>query len=594
MKMRRILTIAVWAALMPISMTATNDSGQPVMMLTGASFAVPENGWFEIACGNMDAEAINKAVSGEAIYHTARRMHAGTFYTATELERTDVLVIGHVHNQNVANEQWIKESWEDYTNIASTTDYSVAYDYVIKRYIADCKALESNPGSKYFGTPGGKPARIILCTHWHDARTTFNPAIRKLASRWGFPLVEFDKNIGFSKEDAASGEPQPSLAMAHDSETIGGVKYGWHPLRGSATHIQQRMAQIFLDVAKTELGIDVPFRCEAQPLSPLVAPGETASVMYTFNAGHYPFSIDYSAGCGSWSNECLNDAKLIVDAPGEGEADFGISSLADATGMDAALPATLKVGLADKTIYPSFDGYIHEAYKDQSFTGNETLQLKNGDNWSRKIYITFPVEDMAANASKVVFRLFFDSYVLGTLNNEKRPMDGFETIEVGGNTDVYGSTLKWSTHASHEFEPIASAKLVAAMAGKWIGWDVTDWVKARIAAGAKHLTFRVTTPYRWRSLTSFVAMENGTSPHLAPQMLFAMENESSVRDDIADKCAVDISGDMLRNPSGRALRIFSADGRVLYSGSAESISLAGFSPGMYICSAPTGAIKFAR
>ncbi len=566
------------------------------MLLTGASFAVPENGWFEIACEDLGAEPINKAVSGEAIYHTARRMNSGTFYTTAELDRIDVFVIGHVHNQNVANEQWLKDSWEDYTSIATTTDYSVAYDYVIKRYIADCRALKDNPESRYYGTAEGKPAKIILCTHWHDGRTTYNPAIRKLAAKWGFPLVEFDTNIGFSKDDVAPGEPQPSLAMAHDTETINGVKYGWHPLRGSASHIQRRMAQIFLDVAARVLGVEVPFECSLAPVSPLVLAGEEAAVMMCFRAGQYPFTVTYCAGGTDFVGNTLVDMPLIVEAAaGTAEVDFSVGSASDICGTEAILPEKQTVYVADKAVAPTFDGYVHEAYKEQSFTGNATLQLKNGDNWSRKIYITFPTDGIDIDASCVAVRVFFDSYVLGTLNNEKRPMDGIETLDIEGNTNVYGPTLKWSTHGSHVFEPIASTSLTTGMEKKWIGWDVTDWVKAKVTEGAKHLTFRISTPYRWRSLTNFVATENTDTPHLAPQLLIAKSSTTSGVDSaVAPTSPLSVIGDTLGNFSLEPLRIFSPDGRILYSGTPESLSLSFLPSGLYIAATPSPSVRFLR
>lgn len=37
------------------------------ILLTGASFASPQNGWFEIGCRKLNAEAINRAIGGEAI-----------------------------------------------------------------------------------------------------------------------------------------------------------------------------------------------------------------------------------------------------------------------------------------------------------------------------------------------------------------------------------------------------------------------------------------------------------------------------------------------------------------------------------------------
>ena len=66
-------------------------------LLAGASFAVPENGWFELVCDAFNAEAMNKAVSGDAIKHTASDMFYDRFYTDEELERNDAFIIMHVH-----------------------------------------------------------------------------------------------------------------------------------------------------------------------------------------------------------------------------------------------------------------------------------------------------------------------------------------------------------------------------------------------------------------------------------------------------------------------------------------------------------------
>ena len=187
------------------------------ILLTGASFATPANGWFEMGCERLNAVPLNKAVAGESIIHTANKMKEGTLYTTEELKKMTALVIMHVHNRNVADD----------------SDYGIAYDYVIKKYTSDCHAL-------------GKPAIIVLCTHWHDARTTFNKTIRQLAERWGLPLVEFDKNIGFSKNELhpVTGK-QYSLMYASDVQTTDGVVYGFHPLKGRDEYIQQRMAAIF-------------------------------------------------------------------------------------------------------------------------------------------------------------------------------------------------------------------------------------------------------------------------------------------------------------------------------------------------------------
>ncbi len=95
-------------------------------LLAGASFAVPENGWFELVCDAFNAEAMNKAVSGDAIKHTASDMFYDRFYTDEELERTDAFIIMHVHNQDVASTAGIKENYEDYhTRRHSTIQHGV-------------------------------------------------------------------------------------------------------------------------------------------------------------------------------------------------------------------------------------------------------------------------------------------------------------------------------------------------------------------------------------------------------------------------------------------------------------------------------------
>ena len=89
---------------------------------------------------------------------------------------------------------------------------------------------------------------IVLCTHWHDCRTVYNESIRKLAAKWGFPLIEFDKYIGFSKNvlHPVTGKPFSQL-YSTDIQVTEGIAYGHHPIRGEQSYMQQRMAAIFVD-----------------------------------------------------------------------------------------------------------------------------------------------------------------------------------------------------------------------------------------------------------------------------------------------------------------------------------------------------------
>ena len=223
------------------------------ILLTGASFAAPQNRWFEMGCAMLNATPINRAVNATTIAHTANWMELGKLYTKQELETLDALVIMHVHNRNVADENGLLENYRDYSMPLAIDSYAAAYDYVLKRFISDCYELRNDPDSKYYGSKSGKPAVIVLCTHWHDSRTIFNSSIRRLAEKWGFPVVEFDKYIGFSKNTLHPvTKEQYSRLYTVDThvEDEDGVTYGWHPVNGDDSFIQRRMAAIFADLMR--------------------------------------------------------------------------------------------------------------------------------------------------------------------------------------------------------------------------------------------------------------------------------------------------------------------------------------------------------
>ena len=123
------------------------------ILLTGASFASPQNGWFEIGCRKLNAEAINRAIGGEAIANTANRMANGTLYSKEELENIDALVIMQVHNKDVYEELQLKDKYTDYEVPFDRSNYAAAYDYVIKRYLTECYELRNDTTSKYYNTP---------------------------------------------------------------------------------------------------------------------------------------------------------------------------------------------------------------------------------------------------------------------------------------------------------------------------------------------------------------------------------------------------------------------------------------------------------
>lgn len=215
-------------------------------LLTGASFAYNGNAWFAKVCEKLNKNAYNKAVSGESIKNTAIKMHNGTFYSKAEFEDFDTLLIMHVHNQNVCDETDLQDNYTDY-EVSTSMSYSQAYDYVLKKYATECYAAKDDSTSKWYGTQCGKPCKVVCMTHWHDARTVFNESIRRLRDKWGFGLIELDKNIGFSKNQAhpVTGA-QVSVIYAQDTEVIDGVAYGWHPSRNTGAYIQDRIAEVVM------------------------------------------------------------------------------------------------------------------------------------------------------------------------------------------------------------------------------------------------------------------------------------------------------------------------------------------------------------
>lgn len=214
------------------------------VLLTGASFAYSGNQWFGMVCEKLGIVGFNKAESSLTIAtSTAQRMHDGTLYSAEEFEQFDVFLIFHSHNEKVSNTENLKTNYEEYT--FPITDKSVAWDYVLKKYAADCYAAKDNPNSRWYGTKYGKPFIVAACTNWHDSRTVFDDSIRELRDKWGFHLIELDKNIGFSKNQVhpITGE-QVSILYSVDTQVIDGVTYGWHPTREPNAYAQVRIAQI--------------------------------------------------------------------------------------------------------------------------------------------------------------------------------------------------------------------------------------------------------------------------------------------------------------------------------------------------------------
>ena len=68
--MRKVLLCFFLLGILNLNAQTTKGKKYNIL-LTGASFASPNNGWFELGCKYLDANPINKAIPGEAIADAA-------------------------------------------------------------------------------------------------------------------------------------------------------------------------------------------------------------------------------------------------------------------------------------------------------------------------------------------------------------------------------------------------------------------------------------------------------------------------------------------------------------------------------------------
>ena len=452
-------------------------------LLAGASFAVPENGWFELVCDAFNAEPLNKAVGGDAIKHTASDMFLDRFYTTEELDRIDAFIIMHVHNQDVASTNGIKENYEEYT-YDEIQQYNTAYDYVIKRYKADCYNLKFNPESRYYQTENGKPATIILCTHWHDSRITYNQSIRTLAERWQLPLVEWDENIGFTRKVVDADGRQPSIKYAADTEKIYDITFGWHPMRGKEQYIQQKIASIAMEKL-TELFTPVPASVELGEKSKVIVPGEQGYFVCRFT-GVPPWSLTYTVNGEEHRLDSITTNPLIVEVtPTADETTVLPVAVSNRYTESGIVAGEAHIYTGRQSVSPTFDTYVHQANQTTVYTDADHLEVKgNTDTHTREAYLSFATTGIDPQAERMVVRAYYYDCIYPSW-----PRKETHPVEIWGNTESY-TTMTWNTKPD-QFTRIGETLVRADELNSYIEWDVTDWAKAQIEAGASLLTFKL-------------------------------------------------------------------------------------------------------
>lgn len=559
-------------------------------MLTGASFAVPANGWFELGCAAFDAKPLNKAVSGEAILQTASRMYKGTFYTKAELEAVDVFVIMHVHNQNVANTEWIKEDYAEYTESALSTNYPIAYDYVIKKYKDDCYKLKDDPTSKYYGTESGKPALIMFCTHWHDSRTTYNNAIRTLSTRWNIPLIKWDENVGFTKDVLDADGKQPSLKFSRDTETIGGVTYGWHPLTGQGQPIQQKLASIFIGEMEKIMG-EIPVTAQVRAKNSLLLGEEDAYASFSFT-GVSPWNLTYEVNGKSFQIDNIEQTPLLVKIDVEKTGKTTVVPTAVSNGVSqGTVSGEAVITYADSNTLPTFDTYVHNANTSTAYTTSDKLELKtSSDNYSREAFLSFDISALTEDEGSVILRLFFSDLIYSVTN----PPIESHLIEIAGNTKTY-TTMTWSNKPT-DFTPISETLVETSEKGSFISWDISEWVLEQRKANVDKVTFRLKVKSGGTGLFNFPSMEASANQ---PALLTVKKAGSGIENESQDNQISFYPNpfvDYIKVDTAvvKSVSIYSASGNCLLNNSTNDlIDTSSLSSGIYLLNYQTadGSVK---
>lgn len=254
------------------------------IMILGASFAVTSNGWDKLVQDMTGLSIVNKAAGGTSIKDLAAQMlimnenrtnypHSKLFWSNGKDTFNDygAIIIDHVHNQDVCLDEatYQARSLETYkanTSLA-TGSYAGAFDFVIKQLKAWCDEYSTSTteiierGNARQRTirkdyPNNQ-IQILICSHWHPGRKTYNESSRKLAVRHNVAYCELDKELGFKADDNVQAtiltdqSPDTPVAGLYNrsvlhaqfvniststnkpvgrTETIDGKVWGFHPM----------------------------------------------------------------------------------------------------------------------------------------------------------------------------------------------------------------------------------------------------------------------------------------------------------------------------------------------------------------------------
>lgn len=324
------------------------------ILLVGASFAEEANGWDKLVQDITGIEVVNKAHGGYFIANNvatdmidadSSKPHGSLFWDGSRDTFYDygAIIIFHSHNYDVLlNENDYKARDVQYYKAhpslvngskSNAASYPPAFDYVLKQlkewsreYDTATESVSSNYVEK---TRTKNTPQILLCSHWHPGRKTYNESSRKLAERFGIAYCALDEFLGFTADDSihdtlpvdgisagtkAEGDYNRSVLHAQvtsvqngkwfgRTEVIDDIVWGWHPQRlsnsidyGYGTIVTRNGNTSYIPWVQRAIGVCVA-RCIATDTESCSGGGGGGGVSDgCFEQGEGEYSVEQMAG----------------------------------------------------------------------------------------------------------------------------------------------------------------------------------------------------------------------------------------------------------------------------------------------------------
>jgi hypothetical protein len=160
-------------------------------------------------------------------------------------------------------------------------------------------------------------------------------------------------------------------------------------------------------------------------------------------------------------------------------------------------------GAQQLTLSPSDNAYVYDAAPAANFGGASTLLVKTSSpGFNRNAFLKLNLAPLPANVASVQLQLY------GLIS-------GGSTSTTAVQTNLYGAAANWGElSVTWNTQPALGAllgSLTATRTGQWFTLDVTDYVRAALAAGQTSVGFALHNPTATSPLSDFTANEAATN-----------------------------------------------------------------------------------